>query len=174
MELGGGAIKDWSGEESSSDTADLVGEKLTSSFIQAQAKEFAKTSNANSFIVLPLMNGEGTGPFKTKPQYVVLFESSNIESDAAQWWESKLSTYYHYGYARKLGQLDQASAYKINGLQSSLLNYYIDVKKMKAGDVKIPVLISKPEESQNILDFLKIQLTEESKEQISSSMKVIS
>lgn len=146
-----------------SDTSDLVGEKLTSSFIRSHELDFVKKHQASSYLILPLVPEEPLLSETDKPRYLVLADTptphsseTDIASDIASWWDERLCSAYHYEYARKLGQLAPVEARCVPGLQKRLLDYYVEKKGMKAGDVKLTTLLSSPEESIRILSHMKV------------------
>ena len=120
--------------------SDLVGEKLNSSSIDLALKELYKELNIRPIfhLVAPALSG--------KPGYI-LFLDAPISRDQAQCfsnlWEKKLCKFYHYQYARQLGQLQVSRLFLINHKNGSSLEKYKQCminQGMKPGDIKTNIL----------------------------------
>lgn len=138
-----------------SDVSDLVGEKLSSGFVRSHESDFVQRHQAASYVILPFLP-EGSELSHEKPRYIVLADAPSAHQEIASFWDERLSSAFHYDYARKLGQLAPVEARCVPGLQTRLLNYYVERKGMKAGDVKLSTLLNNPEESVRILNHMNV------------------
>jgi len=152
--------------ERESDTCDLVGEKLSANYVSAQENDFVQAHGNRGYIFLPVLPADSKG-IVLKPGYVILADtpdnqplsgpSAVVEDQGlARWWEERLAHAVHYDYARKLGQLGPVQAYQVPKLKHRLLDYYVRERGMKAGDVKLSLLLNNPEESRRILSHMRI------------------
>lgn len=117
--------------------SDLVGEKLTDSFVSACL------SSLSGFSMLV--------PCKEKTPYYQLLldkvdytEHSELKEEIAEEIEQKLTDNPQYAYARKMGQLGKLQVYSI---KQPLEQYLQCMMKsgMRMGDIKIPALMSNSE-----------------------------
>ncbi len=132
------------------ETSDLVGEKITSSFLESFDREFSRISHGSYYTFLPVL--------KKGPRYVLLVEKVSDDSGLifSKWWEDKLCQNYHYSYARKLSQLDKLEVVSVPQLQKKLLDFYSKKKSMKLGDVKLKRLFINPQTAEEFLVFSDI------------------
>lgn len=133
------------------DSCDLVGEKLSASYLVSHEREFSRRFHSSTYLFVPLSGSK-------RASYLVLMDtpddSSAGESGAAAWWEDRLQGAYHYSYARRLGQLGAVRAVRVASFRRKLLDYYVRERGMKAGDVKLRPLLQSPEEGQRLLRYL--------------------
>ncbi len=140
------------------DSSDLVGEKMTARYLASHESRFTKTSGCTYYLFLPTASENRAG-------YVALIETESasdsiLNDHLSGWWEERLMQSHHYAYARKMGQLDGVQVIQVPKLQQLLLQFYVQTKGMKAGDVKLRTLLHNPDESQQILQNLGITLKE--------------
>lgn len=122
------------------DTSDLVGEKLTESFIESFFKQ--KGFKELSIVV----------PSKNKKRYVIISPTEGIHDE----FEDYLMQSYHYRNARKLGQLKPVAYICSYNIEKILLDFYENKRQMNRGDIKFRRLYSK-EWNDELLDEILTQ-----------------
>jgi hypothetical protein len=128
--------------------ADLVGEKICS----ANAIDLWKYLGVKIFCLLPILPPAG------QPYYLALVDEAVEPESLAEAGDRFLRRYHHYGYARDVGQLRALRAVMVPRLNERLLNFYRESKGMKLGDIKVKVLLEKPQDAKDLMEYLNINL----------------
>lgn len=127
------------------ETSDLVGEKLYSDFVRDVIEDLALEGTFFKSLVPAT---------KPKEHYILLLDSAKESPDAiAQRLDNALMRSHHYRHARLLGQLSPARVLVSQQIPEIAIAYKTQ-SGMKWGDMKHPILITKPltEELLNELD----------------------
>jgi hypothetical protein len=128
------------------DASDLVGEKLNGAYLNDLEIERQSEFGTHTYCILPCLT--------PTPHYLVLFDAPATDSKVSNWWDQKLSASFHFGYARKLGQLSATQAAFIPELANQMIDFYSSERKMKQGDIKLKTLVRDPAEATDLLHFL--------------------
>lgn len=124
------------------DLCDLVGEKL---HVDNVKKALTDLGYHDDFIVVPSFAGG-------KASYLTLVASSDINLDNL---DEKLQSLHHYRLARRLGQLASMTTRKEKRLREKYIDFCVEYKKTKRGDIKSSQIIKKVDEADGFLLFLK-------------------
>ena len=122
-----------------SKTCDLAGEKLNEVFVR---EALSPLLEGQFFLLAPLTRG-----------YVLLAE--NPPAEIAAQAEAALSSAYHYGLARKTGQLMPLEVRKVGGL-ASRTHAFQQSRGMKAGNIKDSPLMTDPFLARRLLEYLSV------------------
>ncbi len=133
-----------------SDISDLVGEKISVQNVN-ELTQILRPLGVTNICLLPILSAT-----KKIPQYILLFEASGSvsASEIADVSEKFFKETYHYHYARQLGQLDSVKAFEVADLTKRLIDFFVNKKSMKVGDIKLKNLVSQSQEASEILENL--------------------
>lgn len=119
--------------------SDIAGEKLNCVFVGDALQPLLPSS---AFIMVPVTRG-----------YILLTENADMQ--LAERAERALCAAYHYGIARRLGQLSALKAVTVPQLVARLRAFHA-ARGMKQGDIKDTRLITDPAIAASLLEFLDI------------------
>ncbi len=123
--------------------SDLAGEKLSESIL----KRLYSNTNA-SFLIVPDESHD-------LPRYVIYVDTSIPEPDMD--WEKPLMENHHYKLARSLGQLSPVKVLTLPDLNQKIMEFY-QQQGMVLGDIKEKLLITKPLEARNFIEWIELEL----------------
>ncbi|GEM_PF-3306127 len=137
----------------SGNTSDLVGEKLSENII-LDIKNELKTKGISLLAVIPHKEINNN-------YYNIIVD--NFSSDISTLISEALSSITHYKIAKRQQQLRDIKIFSCSNWETIILEYYSQVKKMKLGDIKPPLLLSK-EYDGNLMTSINNQLKHYEKE----------
>lgn len=112
--------------------SDLRGEKLNALWVANTLGEFESCRTARFAMLAPSQAGT--------PHYTLFLESASFESDLAVRLDQRLQDNPHYGYCRRIGQLEGVRLFVIRGdARNSYVNHCA-AQGQRAGSVKMAAL----------------------------------
>lgn len=127
------------------DVSDLVGEKLSESFV---ARALAEIPAAHFRLMIPVVASE-----RTRPHYLLLLDTAGGAPVPASLVDDALADGHHYRVARLLGQLGPVVVKDVRGARELWLGV-LTARGMKLGDVKERALVTRAEDAAQLLATL--------------------
>jgi hypothetical protein len=127
--------------------SDHVGEKLSEEFVKKLLIDLLSPNSHQAFLSIN---------YHEDQYYYILYLDDNIPNNLqAELVDSKLAEYYHYGLARKHGQLQQLQICKIANLISKLQSYLCTEQNTQLGNLKDIQLIGNLALATNLSNYLQ-------------------
>jgi hypothetical protein len=136
-----------------SGVSDLVGEKLSDSFVAGALGELARSSFPGG--VAPWMALAPSGLEERRPGYVLVVDGPAGALGPAL--DAALSAGHHYRYARWLGQLREARVVSAPGARDAYFAVFL-ARGMRLGDIKPGALVSRAEDARELFARLGLRV----------------
>lgn len=127
---------------------DLVGEKLNENFVSECLDQILGTHGFRA--VLPMLKD-----FDGKSRYYLVMDQGSVQ--VAESIDHLFCEAYHYGIARKLGQLGELKGLVVPHAEKKILAYW-QSEGMKMGNIKPSTLVRSVKHAQEILSILKAKV----------------